>query len=846
MPGLFGGQVGGSGLDPVAPDPAVFEFNSTGAPLDFTLTSETRVTIGAVYPLNDAQEVVRYTIQDQSSAIVYTEDLAFSTVNYENLQAVTQNRVENCTSTILPAGTYTFTATIPAEGNKVPIGVTVRGADELGIVMAAGSNFHSGPWWIEDGNDTIFVGIEPGKNTRLVKQIGTTTDPIEVLSEAALDQQERYHSSIAMAKIGLDYYIAGVDHNSSIYGKGSPTLAGLAGAATELGNPASSYTYMKLAPNHDNTRAQILTRAQGTAQGLHFLTVNPTTSATETNDILILGGRRYPVDHQRLPNGLKAIYWQNRNANTPDRWESFNGAIYDASIGAAGQWYNFRGDPIGNNTAFGNTTTARFSNARVATEYLGDEGLALISKPAGRSLYIPGPPAIRVGAWEGLNRRIEAAAVYTTWGSDTITVKEPTSVGLVVFNGNNRVIAITENGQTNPFGVEPTNGYRGPSICFWDGADLIVAYAHRFERNRQYFYSTNNTNLYYDMTGSVIRVYRVTDALNRRTGAELAAAITQIDEFDETELGSGVDPNGVPLQVFNFQQISNYRFATQVETSMLDVSQAGGKVEILSVVGANASWRSQGRVLPTGVENGYRFNLTEQQGHMPIAYVPGVWIYASVTDTWSYDGTPPAPTAYTGRANFDGTLSQYIETDVDFVPDLTQPFSIRVTINGNLQAENRILSWAQRDNDNGVIDVGVSTTGRVRLFWRNEADSLAIATSGSNNLSNAVVLDGLDNVVEISYNGSNSVTITVNGVFDKTIAVTPSGTWTLDRFTIGSLFRNSNSSFFTGVIKDIELRLNGVLTNAWPLNEGTGLIARDTVGGKHGRIHNITNGFWIG
>lgn len=125
----------------------------------------------------------------------------------------------------------------------------------------------------------------------------------------------------------------------------------------------------------------------------------------------------------------------------------------------------------------------------------------------------------------------------------------------------------------------------------------------------------------------------------------------------------------------------------------------------------------------------------------------------------------------------------------------------------------------------------------------NEGDGLAISTTGTNEEGNIVVLNGVDNDIEVSYNGSNSVTIAVNGTLDRTITVTPSGTWTLDRFTIGSLFRNTNANFFTGMIKDVELRLNGVLTNAWPLNEGSGLIARDTVGGKHGRIHNFTNEF---
>lgn len=818
--------------------PAQATFSEGGDPLPFTLEETARIGLGVVFQrVLNAQDVV-YTVRDSNNDVAYETIVQFRTTNYENL-AANQIAVENTVTTELPAGSYTYDAEIVGAG--APLGLIARRADAItGLVIQGGNNFHSGPYLIREGQNDIVAACEMGENTRAVKRTGEP--PVFVLAEAALDTQERYHSATTIESFGGRYIAVGTDHNSELWGNSAPTLAGLSGAATRLGDLSSAYTYSRISPNADDTKLYVFSRSGtgGSNQGLHLLTVDPTNLATDRVDYFMSGGLKYPVELKRLSGTLFFLHWQQR-FDASQRWAEPGAAIYDSSVGANGEFYNLQGDIITSGT--GDTGgSPRLSAATLNQDYQAS-GASLLPELDGKYIYMAGPPAIRIGEWNG-TKRAEAAFIFNTWDAENATAKEFTYVGLCVINGSNKVVVgggLTDDNPF-PFGLEPSNGYRGPSVCWWDGNDLIVVYAYRGERDRKYFYDTNeSTNLYYDFTGDTLRAYRVTNALTHTTSADLANAITQIDEFTVADLSGGVDPQGLTLQLFGFQHITGNEMALQVDKNQLDVTQSQAEIRTITIGQSSLPYQMQGPILPTSKPDGYLFKLSVQQAAHPVAFVPGIYQYNSGTSTWSYtEGMPPAPQPYGGVATFNGR-DHMVKASPTF-PGFDSAFSLKATINGQIQGGNRILSWGQTASDDTIVDVGVEdSTGKIRLFWRNDARVQQLTA-----LSNVVVLDGSDHTIEVTYSGTpgtNSVSITIDGSLDSTHDFSPSGSYTPDNFAIGALARNTIIGYFAGTIADVEIRENGVLTHAYPLDDAVGLVARDTAGNADG-IVNALRTFW--
>ena len=816
--------------------PAQATFNQTGDPLTFTLEETARIAVGAVFPLS-LNGTIDFVIRDSEDSIAFTQSQGFEKNNYENL-AANQTHVENSVTTELAAGTYTFEASI---GSNQPTGIIARRADAAtGLVIQGGSNFHSGPYLIREGQNDIVSASEMGENVRAVKRTGES--PVFVLSEAALDKQERYHSACTIESFNGRYFVVGVDHNSQLWAKSATTLTGLAGAATRLGDLSSAYTYSRISPNSDDTKLYVLSRSGtgGSNQGLHILTIDPVTLATDRVDYLMSGQLKYPVEFKRLTGSLFAVHWQQR-FDPGQRWADPGIAIYDSSVGANGEFYNLQGNIIGTGT--GDTAgSPRLNSSTLAQDYLTG-GAALLPELSGKSVYMGGPPAIRIGEWNG-TKRAEAGFIFNAWTAENATQKEFTYVGLCVVSGSTKVVVgggLTDD-EPFPLGLEPSNGYRGPSVCWWDGNDLIVVYAYRGERDRKYFHNTNeSTNLYYDLTGDTLRAYRVANALTHTTSADLANAITQIDEFTVADLSGGVDPQGLPLQLFGFQHITGNEMALQVDKNQLDVTQSQAEIQTLTVGQSSLPYQMQGPMLPTGKTNGYLFKLSVQQAAHPVAFVPGIYQYNSGTSTWTYtEGTPPTAQPYNGTANFNGTYHMVKASPI--FSGFDSAFTLTATINGQVQGGNRILSWGQTTSDDTIVDIGVEDgTGKVRLFWRNDSRNLQLSV-----VSNAVVLDGTDHTVEVAYSGTpgtNSVSITIDSSLDSQHNFTPTGSYTPDNFAIGALARNTISNYFEGTIANVEIRDNGVLTHSWPLNDAVGIVARNTTGSANGIVNGLSS-FW--
>ena len=814
---------------------------STQQPVDFLLSKPTRVALSVVCGLGLNGSPIDYVVTNQDGSPVAAVSESFVYTRYEN-RGAGQTQFENAITLLLPAGNYRFNPVING-GAGASEARTVRVATSYsGMVLQAGYSFHSGPYVLEDSTDRIIVGSELGTNKRLVRINGDT--PVEVLPEVAQDTQERYHASIAVAKLGPTFLVAGTDHNKQLFAQSAPTVADLAGGSTRIGDLDAAYTYTRLTSNHNNTKALIFSRAGtgSTTQGLHLLTIDPSTLNTDRIDRVGQGSLKYPVQLEALGSNLMGALWQQRGSG--QIWHRPNGAVFDDSIGTTGQWYNFAGELLGGATATdGTTTNPRISTAQLSQDY-ANGGVSLLPELDDKQVYLPGPGGLKVGAWTATDKRIQGAFLFTQTLDPSPTKKSATNIGICVFDGASKIVALTDLDGFDPLGVAPTNGYRGPSLCWWDGEDVLVAYAHRGERDKEYTFSTSKTNLYYDLTGNTVRIYRLPNALSYNNADDLIAAIEQVDEFSSAQLGIGTDNKGQSLQVYNFQKLDGNRLAIQVGVNQIDTSQSQGAIKIITYNTSNTNFQKQGRVLPEAVTNGYIFKLTEQQASLPTPYVPGRYSYNASSSTWNYvDTSPPSVASYNKTANFNGIDTTLIPVDFSqiFTPDLTSAFSIKATVQGGIQEGNRILSWGQDATDDSMIDFGFEDgTGKVRLFWRNDARVQQLTA-----VSNAVVLDDSPHDVEIIFNGTDEVEILIDGNSDSVHSISPNGTYTFQHFCIGALWRNERMSYFEGQISNIEIRDQGTLVHAWALNEGSSVILLDT-GSNAARLRAIytLSSFW--
>jgi hypothetical protein len=123
-------------------------------------------------------------------------------------------------------------------------------------------------------------------------------------------------------------------------------------------------------------------------------------------------------------------------------------------------------------------------------------------------------------------------------------------------------------------------------------------------------------------------------------------------------------------------------------------------------------------------------------------------------------------------------------------------------VKGSPQQDRRLVTLGSSLSPNPIysLGTGLSVQSKLRLFIRNNANvTLTLAESAS------TILDGNWHHVAFSDN-NGTCSVFIDGALDATsFDYTPSGAFTLNRFSIAALLRSAPATFFAGRMDDVRI-----------------------------------------